>query len=147
MNSELIFKSHLFKDHQPPTKMAFSLARSKINLSFFIDLFSFITQLIYLRKNYIKRWKGYLLLAVDGTGIRVPDTPSNRTLIGIHKNQHGGIAACKILAVHDVLNRVLFHVFLLPRSVAELVALHLNFETIPVDAITIYDRHYLIVCF
>lgn len=142
MNSELIFKSHLFKDHRPPTKMGFSLARSKIKLTFFIDLFSFTVKLFYLRKNYIKRWKSYLLLAVDGTGIRVPDTPSNRTLIGMHKNQHGGIAACKILAVHDVLNRVLFHVFLHPRAVAELVALHLNFSAIPEDAITIYDRHY-----
>jgi len=142
MNSELIFQSHLFKHHHPPTKTAFSLARSKIKLSFFIDLFTYTIKLIYLRKNDIKRWKGYLLLAVDGTGIRVPDTPANRTLIGVHQNQHGGIAACKILAVHDVLNRVLFHIFLHPRSVAELVALHLNFETIPVNAITIYDRHY-----
>lgn len=142
MNSELIFKSYLFKDHQPPTKMGFSLARSKIKITFFKDLFSLTRQLIYLRKRVIKRWKGYLLLAVDGSGIRVPDTPSNRALIGIHKNQHGGIASCKILAVHDVLNRVLFHVFLHPRSVAELVALHLNFEVLPTDAITIYDRHY-----
>ena len=72
----------------------------------------------------------------------MPDTIENRTLIGIHKNQHAGIAACKILAIHDVLNRVFFHLFLHPRSVAELVALHLNFDAIPADAITIYDRHY-----
>lgn len=142
MNSEMVFKSHLFKDHCPPTKTAFSLARSKIKLVFFVDLFSYTTQLLYLRKNKIKRWKGYLLLAVDGSGIRVPDTPSNRQLIGVHKNQHGGIAACKILAVHDVLNRILFHIFLHPRSIAELVALHHNFEVLPKDAITIYDRHF-----
>jgi len=142
MSSELISKSSFFKSQLPPTKTAFALARSKINLIFFKDLFSLTTQLIYLRKHLIIRWKGYRLLAVDGTGIRVPDTAQNRELIGVHKNQHGGIAACKILAIHDVLNRVFFHVFLHPRSVAELVALHFNFEFIPQDAITIYDRHY-----
>jgi len=142
MNSELIAKSELFKSHLPPTKTAFALARSKIEIPFFKDLFSWTIELIYLRKNLIHRWKGYRLLAVDGTGIRVPDTASNRSLIGVHENQHGGIAACKILAIHDVLNRVFFHIFLHPRSVAELVALHLNFEIIPTDAITIYDRHY-----
>jgi hypothetical protein len=122
--------------------MAFSLARSKIKLSFFVELLSYTIKLIYLRKKEIKRWKGYLLLAVDGTGIRVPDTASNRKIIGVHKNQHGEIAASKILAVHDVLNRVFYYIFLHPRSVAELVALHLNFTKIPTDAITIYDRHY-----
>jgi len=142
MNSEMVFKSQLFKGHLPPTKMAFSLARSKIKLPFFLDLFSYTCKLFYLKGNKIKRWKGYLLLAVDGTAIRVPDSPENRQLIGIHKNQHGGIAACKILAVHDVLNRVLFHIHLHPRSIAELVALHLNFKELPNDAITIYDRHY-----
>jgi len=142
MNSELVFKSHLFKNNNPPTKTAFSLARSKIKISFFEDLFAYSCQLFYQNKSQLKRWKGYLLLAVDGTGIRVPDTLENRREIGEHKNQHGSIAACKILAVHDVLNRLLYHVYLHRRSVAELVALHLNFESIPKDAITIYDRHY-----
>jgi len=142
MNSELIFKSDLFRENIPPTKTAFSLARSKIKVSFFVTLFSYSCKLFYQSKHKIKRWKGYLLLAVDGTGVRVPDTAENRRLIGIHKNQHGQIAACKILAIHDVLNRVLFHIHLHPRAVAELVALHLNFDLIPIDAITIYDRHY-----
>lgn len=66
----------------------------------------------------------------------------NRRLIGVHKNQHGSIAACKILAVHDVLNRVFYHVHLHPRAITELVALHQNFEVLPKDPIMIYDRHY-----
>jgi len=142
MNAELIFKSYLFKDHFPPTKTAFSLARSKIKVAFFTDLFAFTTKLFYLGNNTIKRWKGYRLLAVDGTGIRVPDTTENRLIIGEHKNQHGSIAASKILAIHDVLNRVLVRIFLHKRAVSELVTLHLNFDSIPNDAITIYDRHY-----
>ncbi|BDS11494.1 IS4 family transposase [Aureispira anguillae] len=84
----------------------------------------------------------YQLLAIDGIGIRVPDTEENRCLIGVHKNQYGAIAACKILAIHDVLNRVFYHVHLHPRSVAELVALHQKFEILPSNSIMIYDRHY-----
>ena len=72
----------------------------------------------------------------------MPDTEENRRLIGVHKNQHGSIAACKILAVHDVLNRVFYHVHLHPRSTAELVALHQHFEMLPKDSVMIYDRHY-----
>lgn len=142
MNSELIFNSELFKNKIPPTKTAFSLARSKINLLFFVDLFSFSKNLFYSSEIKLKRWKGFLLLAVDGTAVRVPDTPENRYFIGVHKNQHGAIAACKILAIHDVLNRVFIEMIPHPRAVAEIVALHLNFEKIPSDSITIYDRHY-----
>ena len=142
MNAELVFKSHLFKGLSPPTKTGFSLARSKVKVLFFEHLFAYSRRLFYQTKYRIKTWKGYRILAVDGTGIRVPDTAENRQLIGVHKNQHGAIAACKILAIHDVLNRVLFHIHLHPRSMAELVALHHNFELLPKDSITIYDRHY-----
>ena len=41
--------------------------------------------MFYLGSKAIKRWKGFRLLAVDGTGIRVPDTPENRLIIGEYK--------------------------------------------------------------
>lgn len=98
--------------------------------------------MFYSSEIKLKRWKGFRLLAVDGTAVQVPDTEENRHFIGVHKNQHEEIAACKILAVHDVLNRVFVEIIPHPRSVAELVALHKNFDKIPKDSITIYDRHY-----
>lgn len=142
MDAELLFQSNLFSPKLPPTKSAFSLARSKVSLSFFIDLFFFVTKIFYKTNIPLKRWKGFILLAVDGTAVRVPDTPEDRCFIGVHENQHGGVAACKILAIHDLLNKVFVRIIPHPRAVAELVALHLNFDHIPRHAITIYDRHY-----
>lgn len=142
MNSELIEKSFLFKRQNPPTKTAFAAARSKILIVFFIHLFLFTSKLFYRSQLRVKRWKGFLLLGVDGSAVRVPDTAQNRYLIGEHKNQHGSVAACKILAVHDVLNKVFTNVFFHPRAISELSTLHYNFERLANDSIFIYDRHY-----
>ena len=98
--------------------------------------------MFYLGRGSHRQWKGCYLLAIDGSAVRVPDTPQNRYLIGEHENQHGSVAACKILAVHDVLNRVFTNVFFHPRAVSELSALHYNFERLTEDSIFIYDRHY-----
>lgn len=82
VNAELISQSGLFKFKEPPTKTALSLARSKIKVRFFEDLFFYTCQLFYQTKTPIKYWKGYRLLTIDGTGIRVPDMGENRRLIG-----------------------------------------------------------------
>lgn len=133
--------SDIFNDDFP-SKQAFALAREKINISFFRDLFLFSKKLSYQGDYRIKKWKGYRLVAVDGTAFRVPDSEENRKFIGVHENQHGGVAACKILAFHDVLNKIFVKIIPHPRAVAELVALHLNFDSTSSDSVTIYDRHY-----
>lgn len=142
MVAELLDKKQLFPNHIPPSKTAFSAARLKILIPFFIDLFLFTVSLFYKDKKFTKTWKGFRLLAVDGSAVIVPESKENRFLFGVHENQHGGVAACKILAVHDVLNRVFVNVFFHPRAIAELSALHYNFDKLPNDAIIIYDRHY-----
>ena len=142
MVAELLDRKQLFPSLIPPSKTAFVAARLKILIPFFIDLFLFTVLLFYQDKKYIKTWKGFRLLAVDGSAVIVPESKENRFLFGVHENQHGGVAACKILAVHDVLNSVFVNVFFHPRTIAELSALHYNFDKLPDDAILIYDRHY-----
>ncbi len=142
MDAELIDKVQLFPSAIPPSKTAFVAARLKILIPFFIDLFLFTVSLFYSDKKIIKTWKTFRLLAVDGSAVIVPDTAENRYFIGVHENQHKGIAACKILAVHDVLNRVFVNVFFHPRAISEIATLHYNFNKLPNDAILIYDRHY-----
>jgi len=138
----LIDNSHIFNHPIPPSKSAFTAARLKILIPFFVDLFLFTVSLFYKYIHNLKTWKGFRLLAVDGSAIRVPDTTENRYLIGVHENQHGGVAATKILAIHDVLNRVFTNVFFYPRAISELHMLHYNFDKLPTNAILIYDRHY-----
>ena len=135
MVAELLDKKQLFHNLIPPSKTAFVAARLKILIPFFIDLFLFTVSLFYKDKRIIKTWKGFRLLAVDGSAVIVPESIENRFLIGVHENQHGGVAACKILAVHDVLNKVFVNLFFHPRAIAELSALHYNFEKLPDDAI------------
>lgn len=142
MDAELIDKLNLFPSPFPPTKTAFVAARLKILIPFFINLFLFTVSLFYKDKKIIKTWKGFRLLGVDGSAVIVPDTPENRYFIGVHENQHGGVAAAKILAVHDVLNKVFLNIFFHPRAISELSMLHYNFDKLPDDSILIYDRHY-----
>jgi len=142
LSAELIDNSHIFNHPIPPSKSAFTAARLKILIPFFIDLFLFTVSLFYQYIHNLKTWKGFRLLAVDGSAIRGPDTTENRYLISVHENQHGGVAATKILAIHDALNRVFTNVFFYPRAISELHMLHYNFDKLPTNAIIIYDRHY-----
>ena len=136
----------LFENDSPPTKSAFFQARKKIKIQFFEDLLQCAKNVFYQTynhpKNGIKKWKGFRLMACDGSGFRVPDNKENRQKIGEHKNQHKTLASCKIVAFHDVLNRIFIDIFLHQRSDSELTVVHQNFDKIPKDAIMIYDRAY-----
>lgn len=166
-NLDLSKGNQLFKQKLPPTKSAFVQARKKIKIKFFEDLFALTQAIFYekygsteirkiegtertegiqpIKKYGIRRWNKFRLVACDGTSFQVPDNPENREKIGIHKNQHGSVASCKIVAFHDVLNRVFLNLFFHKREKSELTVVHEMFEkpdTIPSDVLMIYDRAY-----
>jgi len=142
----LIEKTALWSCKKPPTKSAFVQARKKLKLVFFEDLFQKTKAVFYhpqdVPNNGLKKWKGFRLLACDGTGFRVPDNPNNRQRFSVHKNQYKGLASCKMVAFHDVLNRVFIELFFHKRKDAELTVVHQNFDKIPSDVVMIYDRAY-----
>ena len=63
----------------------------------------------YLRDFYQGReaakWRGYVVLAVDGSRVEVPDSAENRREYGASINQYGtGVARTNFSAVYDVYN-------------------------------------------
>lgn len=111
---------------------------------FFKDFFKKTKEVFYqvhqTKKEKVKKCFGFRLIACDGTGFRVPDKEENQEKFGVHKNQHKEVASCRIVAFHDVLNRLFIELLFHKRAQSELTVVHQNFDKIPADAIIVYDR-------
>lgn len=85
-------------DINTATSSAFVQARSKV----LPDAFE---QLLHLFNNAYpctETYKGYRLIAVDGTDLNIPYDPQDRTTL--HKNQHKACSLYHINAAYDILN-------------------------------------------
>jgi len=73
-----------------------------------------------LSRNYLKRfyggqeakeWKGYLVMAVDGSRAEIPNSEENRQVYGESINKYGKAEArANISALHDVFNRFILDI-------------------------------------
>jgi hypothetical protein len=73
-----------------------------------------------LNANYLKRfydsteakgWRGYLVLAVDGSRAEIPNSEENRNVYGESINKYGKqVARANISALHDVFNRFILDI-------------------------------------
>ena len=124
------------------TKSAFCQRRKHIMPVFFRDLFERTAKWFYTCFADHKRWKGKLLLAVDGSGQALPNFPWLGRVFGIHLNQHDSRPSLRMLLTHDVLNNIINRVDLHNQNTAEIVCAYRNVATTAKDAIYIYDRHY-----
>jgi Transposase DDE domain len=94
-----------------PTASAFCQAREKIKPELFKVLNEKVVKFfydIYEREGLVKRWKGRLLWAVDGSCFNVPDTTETRERYNIHTNQYVAEGIVQALAsfLYDVLNEI-----------------------------------------
>lgn len=129
-----------------PTASAFCQARKKIKPELFIALKDGTIKFFY--KNYeklglVKRWKGRLLWAIDGTYINIPDTQETRNKYNIQVNQYDkdGIVQALSSFLYDVLNEICINAVINAKreknSIFNEHVKHFNKE-----AINIYDRLY-----
>jgi hypothetical protein len=73
-----------------------------------------------LNRNYLKRfyggqeaktWRGYLVMAADGSRAEIPDSAENRLFYGESVNKYGNrVARANVSALHDVFNRFLLDI-------------------------------------
>jgi len=66
----------------------------------------------YLKRFYgsqeVKEWRGYLVMAIDGSKVEIPNSEENRQVYGRSKTRYGESSARASLSViHDVFNRFL----------------------------------------
>ena len=98
------------KEGQTVSKQDYLQQRQKLNPEVFKLL-----NTGYLRGFYsgaeAQEWRGYLVMAVDGSRAEIPNSAENRKTYGESENQHGkGVARANISVLHDVFNRFILDV-------------------------------------
>lgn len=87
------------------SKQALSKARRGISPEAFAELCRISAQKFYETSDSLRRWHGYLVMAIDGTLLQLPQTERNMDVFGRTKNQSGTPRAeASASALFDVLN-------------------------------------------
>lgn len=87
------------------SKQAYSEAREKVNPEVFKELNEDIVEGTYNREH--KRYEGYVILAIDGSTVQLPNTKEVREIYGGQRNQSDKETAIgKIGVIYDVLNEI-----------------------------------------
>ncbi|THH34349.1 IS4 family transposase [Neolewinella litorea] len=126
----------------PVTKSAFAQRRRYIRPAFYRDFFYRSVTDFYACFRHARRWRSYLLFAVDGTGQTLPREGWIGEAFGFHQNQHDNVPSTRILLTYDLLNRIILRADLHTQNSGEIRHAYPNVERLPQDAIYIYDRGY-----
>ena len=126
------------------SKSAFCQCRKKINPAVFVNLNQTLIREFYTdNEDSIKLWKGYRLLAVDGSRMTLPNTPELQNQYGLTKNQSNtGFAQARVSVLYDVLNNYVLDGILSPLSHGELVSAIDHLEHTKAQDLILYDRGY-----
>ena len=100
----------MFKMPSKISKSGYHQQRMKLNPLAFLDLLRFHAKNIYADKESVSDWKGYLLLAIDGSDVNVPLTKENVHVYG--NASHKGKETKErpqvgVSSIFDVLNRII----------------------------------------
>lgn len=99
------FFSRITGNTQPSsgTKQSYSDARLKFSYTAYIELRDRLISAFYA-DNIFKRYKGYRLIAIDGSRLQLPNTPSLIEGFGIAENKGKTIPMAMTSVAYDVLN-------------------------------------------
>jgi hypothetical protein len=131
-----------WKPEEIVTKSAFCQRRKATKPKFFLDLFKQSYKQFYNCFTDHRRWKGKRLIAVDGSGQKLPYEYWIGEAFGFHQNQHDNRPSTRLLFTFDVLNSIIMRVDFHTQKSAEVIHAYTNVEQLPRDAIYLYDRHY-----
>ena len=122
---------------------AFTQQRAKLKPSFFY-FWDKVLQGSYYRyyADKVRRWKGYRIIAADGSTISLVNTPSLSSYFGGQSNQSANFVLAATFYHYDVLNELI----LLPQISAyrygELNMAYDSIDTIEEDMLMLYDRNF-----
>ncbi len=131
------------------TKQSFAEARQNLRPEAFTLLNQEFVQGYYMIGDYAL-YRGFRLLAVDGSVIELPNTPALREKYGASENQaeHGTLARARSSALYDILNGLVIHTILgrydrAERDMAKehLIAL-LELTSPDIPNLVLFDRGY-----
>ena len=123
------------------TKSAFTQQRSKLSYEFFSTLCVKLLDENYFKNNKkLKRWKNFILSAVDGSTMTLINKPDVKKYFGTQVNQHMEIPMARIMGIYDVLNKVSIACNLFPVEIGEQTIMKHWIEVSQSDHLFLYDR-------
>lgn len=125
------------------TKQAYSKARQNLKPSAYIELNNIALEETYIDE--FKTFKGYRVIAVDGSTVQLPNTVEMREKYGVFCEKDMNYPAARVCLAYDVLNEVILDGKLIPYNKDEQSA---AIELIPAlykskaEDILLFDRGY-----
>ena len=122
---------------------AFSQQRKKLDHLFF-QLWNevLVKSFYHYGAAQTKRWRGYRVIAADGTAISLIGTATLSQYFGGQRNPQGAFTGAKAFLHYDVLNKLFTHAHLATYRTGELTMAYPAVERLDADTITIYDRNF-----
>lgn len=128
---------------EPCTGSAFTQQRKKLQAKFFQSW----NDVLLLSYSYhclkeIKRWKGFRIVAVDGSNVSLVNTPKLHEHFGGQSNQLCFFVQAKTLYCYDVLNELILSAQIAPYRTGELTLTYPLIKEFEEDMLLIYDRNF-----
>ncbi len=138
----------LDEDLQTVSNSAYSQARDKLNYSAFEELANDASVLFYKEDDY-KKYKGFRLLAVDGSSVTLPNNDnvksvfSTSKVVNQHKDKEKRIVQSRVSVLYDVLNNISVDAVMSDYSIGEItIAKDNHFKKLNNNDLIIFDRGY-----
>ncbi len=135
------FYSHLLNrdfPRQEVTQSAFTQARKKLSFEAFIELNDKVVQSFYAEAP-VEHWHGYRLLGIDGTTLRLPNTPEIRKSFKAREDE---VPLARLSELYDVCNNMILGAELSTLEIGEgRHAEQLLLRAVTGDVV-LYDRGY-----
>lgn len=122
---------------------AFTQQRTKLEPVFF-HFWNLVLQRSYYFHygDAVKRWKGYRIIAADGSSISLVNTPSLKQYFGGQSNQQTDFVVAKTFYHYDVLNELILLPQIKPYRCGEMNMAYDAIDGIEEDMLTLYDRNF-----
>jgi Transposase DDE domain len=127
----------------PCSVSAFTQQRIKLEPMFFYLWNLVLNESYYFRHgDAVKRWKGYRVVAVDGSSISLVNNPALSKHFGGQSNQQTSFVLAKTLYHYDVLNELILLPQIKSYRYGELTMAYDAIDQTQEDMLMIYDRNF-----
>lgn len=137
------------KNQEQISKQAYFKARQNLNPEVFTYLNDKYLNNFYSCTDEVKTWNDYVVLAIDGSKVEIPNSKENREKYGALRNQHGteSPARAMISGLFDVYNKFFLDLQICNVRECELGAAERNLDAIgrigiKQKVLVIFDRGY-----
>jgi hypothetical protein len=131
----------LLIDSNPATKAVFTAQRVKLLPIFFQVWNCFLVDCFYKHHvAHIKYWRGFRLLAVDGSTANLINKEDIINYFGTQDNQYATAPMARIMQVYDVLNDMIIFINIYPIKTSEKKIITNHIHNLFSDCISIFDR-------